>query len=68
MLAGSHSSLWFELIYLRFLSHRHSVGREWWPRAAGLLPVGVALAGTCLAPQPREGRPWFMLQQIHRYV
>lgn len=34
---------------------------------AGLLPVGVVLAGTCLAPQPRERRSWFLIQQNHRY-
>lgn len=39
------------------------MGKEWWPRATGLLPVGVALAGTWLAPEPREGNPLYQLPQ-----
>lgn len=55
-LPGPHSSLLFELIYPRVLSHKHSVGKEWWPRAAGLLPVGVALQGLACPTPTAQGR------------
>lgn len=40
------------------------MGKEWWPRATGLLPVGVALAGTWLAPEPREAQMWLLCRTV----